>query len=141
MTQNQHTGAAANKYGRETARLIMKELSTEPISKISNECMLDGRRVAIKCSRAYTKQVGVSYKMLERLDGVIGAFETNTGNYELYEISPETFKQNMRETRSTGAAAGKVALVLQKIFEEESEFIPKGLEPSTFGSTGLFEDS
>lgn len=59
----------------------------------------------------------------EHLGGVIGAFETDTGNYELYEISPETFKQNMRETRSTGAAAGKVILVLQKIFKEEGKFI------------------
>lgn len=123
MSQNQHTGAAANKYGRETARLIMKELSTEPISKISNECILDGRRVVIKCSKVNTKQVGVSYRMLERLDGVIGAFESDTDSYELYEISPDTFKANMRETRSTGASAGKVALVLQKIFEEEGKLI------------------
>ena len=101
----------------------MKELSTKPFSKVSNECILDGRRVAIKCSRVNTKQVGVSYKMLERLDGIIGAFETETNTYELYEISPDTFKENMRETRSTGAAAGKVALVTQKIFEEEGKFI------------------
>ena len=123
MSQDKQSGADANKYGRDTARLIMKELLTEPISKISNECFLDGRLVAIKCSRVNTKQVGVSYKMLERLDSVIGAFETDTNIYDLYEISPDTFKENMRETRSTGAAAGKVALVTQKIFEDEGKFI------------------
>jgi hypothetical protein len=123
MSQNKQSGADANKYGRETARLIMKELSTKPISKTSNECLLNGRQMVIKCSRVDTKQVGVSYVMLERLDGIIGAFETDMGNYELYEISPDIFKGNMLETRSTGASAGKVGLVLQKIFEEKGRFM------------------
>jgi len=61
--------------------------------------------------------------MLERLEGVIGAFETDTGSYDLYEMSPDIFKENMRETKSTGASAGKVALVHQNTFEKEGKFI------------------
>jgi len=78
---------------------------------------------AIKCSHKNTKCIGVSYKMLERLDGVIGAFETEHNIYDLYEIAPAVFSENMRETRSKGAAAGKVGLVTQKVFEGEGSFI------------------
>lgn len=121
--QNQKTGAAANKYGREMAIKIMKALETKPIDKNTNECILNGKRVAIKCSRKYTKCIGVSYKMLERLDGIIGAFEKDVNLYELYQLSPKTFSENMRETKSKGPAAGRVGLVVQKVFEDEGKFL------------------
>ena len=123
MTQNQKTGAEANKYGRETAVKIMNVLGSKPINKNTNECILNGKRVAIKCSRKYTRCIGVSYKMLERLNQVIGAFEIDERNYDLYQLSPDNFSENMRETRSKGPAAGKVGLVIQKVFEEEGKFL------------------
>ncbi len=123
MAQNQKTGAEANKYGRETAVKIMNALGSKPINKNTNECILDGKRVAIKCSRKYTRCIGVSYKMLERLNHVIGAFETDENSYDLYQLSPEIFSENMRETRSKGSASGKVGLVIQKVFEKEGKFL------------------
>lgn len=123
MPQDRESGAAANKYGRETARKIMKKLGTKPISSMSNECVLKGRLVAIKCSRKYTKCIGVSYLMLKRLKAVIGAFETENDYYDLYELSPRVFANNMRPTRSKGAAAGKVGLVTQSVFEAKGRFI------------------
>lgn len=123
MPQDRESGAAANKYGRETARKIMKKLGTKPISLMSNECILKGRLVAIKCSRKYTKCIGVSYLMLKRLKVVIGAFETENDYYDLYELSPRVFANNMRPTRSKGAAAGKVGLVTQSVFEAKGRFI------------------
>lgn len=123
MPQDRKSGAAANKYGRETARKIMKKLGTKPISSMSNECILKGSLVAIKCSRKYTKCIGVSYLMLKRLKAVIGAFETENDYYDLYELSPRVFANNMRPTRSKGAAAGKVGLVTQSVFEAKGRFI------------------
>ena len=123
MTQNQKTGAAANKYGRETAVKIMQALGTTPIDKNTNECILNGKRVAIKCSRKYTKCIGVSYRMIERLNQIIGAFETDDNVYDLYQLSPKTFNENMRETKSKGPAAGRVGLVVQKVFEEQGKFL------------------
>ena len=123
MPQDGESGAAANKYGRETAKKIMKKLGTKPISSMSNECILKGRLVAIKCSRKYTKCIGVSYLMLKRLKAVIGAFETENDYYDLYELSPRVFANNMRPTRSKGAAAGKVGLVTQSVFEAKGSFI------------------
>ena len=123
MTQNQKTGAEANKYGRETAVKIMNALGSKAIDKNTNECILNGKRVVIKCSRKCTRCVGVSYKMLERLNQVVGAFETDDNIYDLYQLSYEIFSKNMRETRSKGPAAGKVGLVIQKVFEEEGKYL------------------
>jgi len=121
--QNQKTGAAANKYGRETAIKIMQILGTTPIDKNTNECILSGKKIVIKCSRKYTRCIGVSYRMLKRLDHVVGAFETDDNTYDLYQLSPKTFNENMRGTRSKGPAAGKVGLVAQKVFEEQGKFL------------------
>lgn len=123
MPQNRKSGATANRYGRETSVKIMKKLGTKPISSMSNECFLNGKRVAIKCSKKYTKCVGVSYLMLKRLDTVIGAFETEKGVYDLFELSPKVFANNMRPTRSKGPAAGKVGLVIQSVFEKKGKFL------------------
>jgi len=123
MPQDKKSGAAANRYGRETAVKIMKKLGTKPISTLSNECFLNNKLVVIKCSRKYTKCVGVSYLMLKRLDTVMGAFETEDGTYDLFELSPKVFANNMRPTRSKGASAGKVGLVTQSVFEAKGKFL------------------
>lgn len=116
MVQDKESGARANRFGRETAPKIMRKLGTTPIDANTNECYLDGRLVAIKCARAKTNDIGVSYKMLKRLAGVIGAFETQPEVYELYEIDPALFQKNMRPTRSTGPASGRVGLVRKSLF-------------------------
>ncbi|MBC8374097.1 MAG: hypothetical protein H8E53_10915 [Planctomycetes bacterium] len=61
--------------------------------------------------------------MLERIDAVFSALEQEDGTYELYEISPSMFEENMRATRSKGAAAGKVGLVRKSVFINEGKFI------------------
>ena len=61
--------------------------------------------------------------MLKRLGGIIGAFQVEDGMYELYELSPHDFSDNMRPTRSKGAAAGKVGLVSKSVFERKGRSI------------------
>ncbi len=61
--------------------------------------------------------------MLDRLNQVVGAFETDDNIYDLYQLSPEIFSKNMRETKSKGPAAGKLGLVIQKVFEEEGKYL------------------
>ncbi len=119
MAQDRESGARANRYGRETARKIMKALGTAPIDANTNECYLDGRLVAIKCARRKTNDIGVSYRMLKRLDGVVGAFEVLPEVYDLYEISARVFEGNMRPTRSRGPAAGRVGLVRRSLVMDE----------------------
>jgi hypothetical protein len=61
--------------------------------------------------------------MLERIDAIFAALEQENGNYKLYEISLGMFKNYMRETKSKGAAAGKVGLVKKSVFANEGKFI------------------
>ena len=123
MPQNRESGARANEYGRECAKKIAGKIGAKSISKTSNEFELQGRKITIRCAKHSTNDLGVTYKMLERIDAIFAALEQENGKYELYEISPSMFEKNMRETRSKGAAAGKVGLVRKSVFVNEGEFI------------------
>ena len=123
MPQNRESGAAANEYGRKTAKMIAEKIGAKSISKRSNEFELQGRRITIRCAKHSTNDFGVTYRMLERIDAIFAALEQENGKYELYEISPSMFEKNMRETKCKGPAAGKVGLVRKSVFVNEGEFI------------------
>jgi len=116
MPQDRSSGAAANRWGRETARQIASQIGAVMQRRGSNEALLNGQKVVIKSAAPATDSVGVSYKMLETLDAVIGAFQLDDGSFELWSISPQQFGAAMRETRSRGPSAGKVALVRKRVF-------------------------
>ena len=123
MPQDRISGARANRYGRTTARKVARQIGAVSLSANSNEFKLKGKRVTIRCARVKTNQLGTSYKLLERVKSVIAALEQENGEYELYEITPEKFKANMRETRSKGRSAGKVGLVRRSLFVNEGRFL------------------
>ena len=123
MAQDRHSGAEANRYGREVARAIANRLGTSCPNKNSNECVYKGKRVVIKCAHANTQDIGVTYRMLERIDKVIAAFEQDSGAYRLYCLTPAQFGKNMRPTASRGPAAGRVGLVRKSVFLEKSQFL------------------
>jgi hypothetical protein len=123
MPQDRESGARANEYGRKTAKKIGTKLGAKSISKIGNEFVLDSRKITIHCARYRTNDIGVTYKMLRRIDAVLAAFQQKNGDYKLYEISPKKFKQNMRETKSRGNAAGKVGLVRKSFFVNQGKFV------------------
>lgn len=117
MTQDRASGAAANKWGRATARAIAAEIGAIMKGLSSNEAVFDGRTVVIKCAATSTDSVGVTFKMLDQLDSIIGAFQRDDGSFELWSLSPEKFREAMRHTSSRGAAAGKVGIVRRSAFE------------------------
>ncbi|MCD1409661.1 hypothetical protein IOC44_08845 [Vibrio vulnificus] len=121
MTQNQLSGAAANDWGRQIARIIAEKLGTSISSKMSNECIYKDSRVVIKSAKVDTDSVGVTYKMLERLDFVIGAFQQESGEFELFQLPVSIFERHMRATASKGAAKGKVGIVRQTVFEDQGK--------------------
>jgi len=121
--QDRASGARANRWGRETARAIAREIGAVGMKKASNECLLDGQRTVIKCAAPKTPSVGVTYKMLKRIDAIVGAFEREDGTFHLLRLSPQFFSRAMRATRSQGASAGKVGLVQRCIFERLGEDI------------------
>lgn len=123
MPQDRISGADANAYGRKTARKIAIEIGAISVSKTSNEFELDNRKITIRCARKNNKQFGVPYRVLKRVNAVIGAIEQKNGDYKLYEISPDRFKEKMRPTRSTGPSFGRVGLVRRTVFIKEGKFI------------------
>jgi len=123
MPQNRESGARANEYGRITARKIAATLGAISSSQTSNEFELDGRKITIRCARYTTTNFGMTFKMLERVDSIFGAIEQENGTYEIYELSPKVFAENMRDTRSQGPSAGKVGLVNRSLFVSQGRYL------------------
>lgn len=123
MSQNQNSGAVANQWGRDTARSIASHLGAEMVSKGSNECIFEESTIVIKCAKPATDSVGVTYKMLERLDFIIGAFQSENSKFDLYKLSASNFKSEMRATASQGSANGKVGIVRKSVFESNAKHI------------------
>jgi hypothetical protein len=75
----------------------------------------------MKCANLDTTSVGVSLKMLDRIDGVVAAFAISPASFSLYFMDPVQFKKSMRDTRSRGPSAGKVGLVTKACFIAEGK--------------------
>jgi hypothetical protein len=125
MTQDRASGAAANEWGRVTARAIASKIGAVMKGRTSNEATLNGEKVVIKCAASATDSVGVTFRMLDRLDSIIGAFQLDDKSFELWSLSPETFHQEMRDTRSKGSAAGKVGIVRRDVFEKSGRLLAR----------------
>jgi hypothetical protein len=124
MVQNQRSGAAGNAFGRDCGRRVADALGARLEDPNSNRCSLYGKRVVIKCARHGTTSVGVTYKMLEEIDAVLGAFECVNGSFDLYLLGVAQYKIGMTQTRSKGPSSGKVAKFSKREFIDLGE--PKG---------------
>jgi len=58
---------------------VAQYLGIKLISPISNEAFLNGKRIVIKSARYKTTEIGVSGKMLDRIDAILAALETKKG--------------------------------------------------------------
>ena len=119
MPQDRSSGSAGNLYGRECGKRIAAALGAERIRTDgnSNECLLGGMRIVIKCSRAATQQqVGVYLSMLERLDAVVGAFENENRSTDIVRLSAKDYAECMR-VRSY--VSGDLGLVHRRSFAEK----------------------
>ena len=124
MPQDRVSGARAVQYGLQMSRRIADKLGAEKIGEArSNEYKIGNKNVVIKCARATTNSVGVTYQMLDRVNAIIGSFETKNGTYDLYEVNSDTFREYMRPTRSTGPAAGRVGIVTKSVFLDLGKFV------------------
>lgn len=117
MPQDAKSGARANKYGRETSRLIAKQIGAISLKETSNEFAFEGRCITIRCAKKNNMQVGVTYEMLDRVDSVVGAFEIEKSVYDLYEITPCLYRMHMRDSKKEG----KVGLVGKQVFLKEGK--------------------
>jgi hypothetical protein len=118
MSQTTISGAQASRWGLRCGRALAALLGASNPQGNSNECKLNGQKVVIKCAHINTDSVGVSYRMLERLDAVIGAFEVADSEFEIWQLSPEVYRTKMTGTKSQGPSAGKVGIVKRSVFQE-----------------------
>ena len=124
MPQGQESGAKAVEYGLQTARKIAQKIGGIKIGNArSNEYEIDNRKIVIKCAKLTTNSIGVEYSMLDNVAAIFGAFETENGTYDIYEMMPDTYRANMRPTRSTGPSAGRVGIVRKSAFVDRGNFL------------------
>lgn len=125
MPQDRKTGAEASQYGHDCGERIATALGSRLLGGASNECVLNGERVVIKCARAATTKVGISYHMVETLDAVLGAFETDDGSYRVLRLPAQRCAPLMDSapTASRGPSAGKVGMVKRAVFEQEGTLV------------------
>jgi|GEM_PF-2949240 Predicted restriction endonuclease len=104
--QNRKSGAAADKWGRETARYIASQIGAKMKKPGSNEATFRGKKVVIKCAAPATDRVGVTSKMLSTLDFVIAAFSADDGSFELWMLPARVIPSHapLRSRRKTSAA-------------------------------------
>lgn len=93
-------------------------VGAQMLSAYSNEVIWDGRRAVIKAAALKNDSIGVTAKMLPRLDDVYGAFEDELGNVELWKITPDIFRRVSRDSPSARNRGTDTRLVRKReIFE------------------------
>jgi hypothetical protein len=133
MPQDRASGAAANTWGREVARKIAQKIGAVMKGRSSNEASWNGKRIVIKCAATKTDKVGVTYKMLENLDSVMGAFQLDDRSFELWILTPGRFRRGMSPTRSQGPSAGKVGVAKCDMFKKHGSLVGKvRISPSPY---------
>lgn len=76
------------------------------------------QRAVIKSAHLGNDYIGVSLKMLDRIDLIIAAFENADGDFDLYALDVNTFKDNIRIGHHE-----HIGLVTKKVFLDKGKFI------------------
>ena len=117
MPQDRESGARASQYGRDCGKRIIEAIGTQSVKAGSNECSLGGELLSVHCARKDTDRIGVTYKALERISAVVGAFEQEDGSYVVWRMPKEKYKGLMTNTRSLGPSQNRVGMVRRVDFE------------------------
>lgn len=117
MHQDRESGAKASQYGRDCGKKIMESIGAKSVKAGSNECSLGSELLSVHCARMHTDRVGVTFKALERIAAVLGAFEQEDGSYIIWRLSKHQFEERMIGTKSLGPSKGRVGMVKRIEFE------------------------
>ena len=113
MKQTRDSGAESDKFGRANSVKVANFLGTSLISKKSNEIELEGDLYVIKSTRRGNNSIGITKTMLKRLNGVVGAFENEKGEYELHKTKIEDFFGSQNPSRSLSHQTNKGSKVIK----------------------------
>ena len=123
MPQDAITGALAREFGLMKAKELGDKIGAKQIRPGSNEFEMNGIRVTIRCAKKSNSDVGVTYAMLKRVSLVIGAFENDSGGYDLISLDSGEYSRNMRDSKGQG----KVGLVRRSTFLDKGKMLFKNL--------------
>jgi hypothetical protein len=123
MPQDEFTGEAGRTFGRETAPLIARAIGATMLGSESNEATYRGRHIVIKCARRNTGKVGVTYRMLERVDTVVGAFQQTDGSFEVILLPATILVEKMKSNRRKVAPAGEQYFISHGVFKTKGTYI------------------
>lgn len=103
MPQDRESGADAVKYGLETAKIIGHKLgATKEGRSNSNEYLLKGKHIVIKCARHKNDSVGISYQMLKKLDSILGPLKPIPGHIKFMNYRHPNLR-NMKSRQTAKA--------------------------------------
>lgn len=121
MPQDRRSGAEGNRFGRKNGKMLADELGATLVRRGSNEAVWNGRRVVFKSAAERTKTIGVTYKMLARLDDIVAALQQDGGRFALFSLPATRFRAVMVNTASRGASKDRVGMVWRTVFEQEGK--------------------
>ena len=105
MPQDRESGDRVRKWGYENAQNVAAHLGAMLINAgLSNEATWNNRRILIKSAHYGDPEIGATPATLNRVDAIIAALQDHDNAYTLYEIAPTWFRQNMSQSRSSGAS-------------------------------------
>jgi len=124
MVQTRASGRKAHRWGHVTARRIVAKIGAKMLNPgESNEAIFRGKRVVIKCLKLKTQKIGVTLKMLRRLDSVIAAKQLRDRSFELRTLPASVFNKSKRFSRSKSHRLQPVVQVPWSAFKIQGEFL------------------
>ncbi len=92
MAQNRDSGARANEFGRRMAATVAQNIGAQKFDNEGNEFTWNGKSITIRSAHRGNAYVGVLYSMLERVDSVLAALETDTPDeFQVWELDGTTY--------------------------------------------------
>lgn len=137
-----NSGAKGNEFGRTIGPMIARALGARVLGSGSNEAELNGQRIVVKCASPQTPSVGVTKQMLTRIDAVVGAFQNPDGTFEVISLPVAICRQEMYDSRSSGARGGGTKMINRATFRAQGTRITTGLDikPKTTTLQSIVED-
>ena len=99
MPQDTESGRKAMRFGHEMAKKVIKYLGAKPVPGPSNNAIWNVKKINIKSAKLGNSQIGATKNNLTWADSIIAAIQVNREYFDLYEVSTEWFKNEMRPSR------------------------------------------
>jgi hypothetical protein len=122
MTQDQHTGAEANVFGKRMAEIVAAKIGAVRVDSDGNEFLWNGKRITIRSAHKGNTYVGVLFGMLDRVDAVLAAIEFKVKDeFQVWAIDKQTYEMHSKPQIKNP----NIAQVSTKVFREHADLIDK----------------